>query len=183
MAKLNKAAPRYAKAIFDSLKDDAKIRAVLKELESFSHLVKQNAELERVFGTEMTHQDQRRTIIEDLTAKMGLSDLAKRILLVISEAKRLEALPAIVDKLRLMLLESANVVPVQITAATALNSEEMQKIEQRFNKILGKKVEASYVVDSGLIGGLRVTAGSRTFDGSLAGWLATFEEQLVGGAI
>jgi len=78
-------------------------------------------------------------------------------------------------------LESGNVVSLSVETATSLETDEKKKIEDRFTKILGKKVEASYKVDPALLGGLRVTAAGRTYDGSLTGWLSSFEESLITG--
>ena len=97
--------------------------------------------------------------------------------------RRLGHLPGIANRLHLLLLESAGTVPLDVNAAVALTAEEKDKVERRFAKMLGKKVEANYTVDASLIGGLRVTVGGRTYDGSLAGGLNNFEEQLVGGRL
>ena len=117
----------------------------------------------------------------DLVSKAKLSAEALKVLLTLSSAKRLDHLSAISDRLQLILLESANVIALQVETATTLESEEKKKIEDKFQKILGKKVEASYKVDPALIGGIKATAGGRTYDGSLVGWLNSFEENLISG--
>jgi len=81
----------------------------------------------------------------------------------------------------LILLDSANVVSLKVETATSLEADEKKQIEDKFTKILGKRVEANYQVDPALIGGLRVTAAGRTYDGSLTGWLNSFEESLISG--
>jgi len=72
---------------------------------------------------------------------------------------------------------------LKVKTAEELDDSHKSKIEQRFGKILGKKVEARYEIDPSLIGGLRVDAGGRTYDGSVDGWLTSFEERLVGGYV
>jgi len=177
----DKVSQRYAKAIFDYLKDGSKIRALISELEEFSILIESNTELSLVLTSDVYSDDERLAVVEDLVTKAKLSHDAKKVLSVLSTAKRLDHLRSIVERLQLVLLDSANVVSLSVETATSLESEEKKKIEDKFTKILGKKVEANYKVDPALIGGLRVTAAGRTYDGSLTGWLNSFEENLISG--
>lgn len=183
MARQDKVASRYAKAVADFLKEEAKIRAVMKELDDFGKIVEANPELSRAFSSEVFLDSQRRGVVEDLAARLSLSDDTRRILIVLVRARRLSALAAIVRRLNLILLEAAGSISLEVYAANSLSAEEREKIERRFENILGKKTQASYLIDPSLIGGLRVVAGGKTYDGSLAGWLSGFEEELVGGRL
>lgn len=183
MAKLDKVASNYARAIFGYLNDTAKTRALIDELRAFSDVVNSHDELAHVLNTEVFVDKKRNEVVEDLTAKLKISPDTRRILLVLSSLKRLNQTAAIAEKLHLLLLSAASVVPLKVETAVALETGERKQVEQKFNKILGKKVEATYVVDPTLIGGLRVTAGTRTYDGSLAGQLGVIEEKLIGGTV
>ncbi len=187
MAKSDKVANSYAKAIYEFLKTEAKVRAMIQELTTFTQLNEANAELSHVLTTEVFTETQRAGVVDDISEKLKLSADTKRILHVLSTMRRLGHTGEIAEKLNLLLLDVAGVVPVRVEASTALDSGEKEKVEQRFTKLLGKKVEASYVVDPSLIGGLRVTAAGKTYDGSVAGWLEAVQEklnaELVGGNI
>lgn len=98
-----------------------------------------------------------------------------------SSAKRLGLLASVAERLQLILLESTNVMPLIVETATTLEADEKKKIEEKFQTLLGKKVEATYIVVPSLIGGLKATAGGRTYDGSLVGWLNSFEDSLISG--
>jgi F-type H+-transporting ATPase subunit delta len=183
MARLDKVAGRYAKAIFGYLKSEPKVKVVQSELEAFAHLVDRQPELKRIFYSRLFSHTDRSAVIDDLCGRLKLSDDTRRTLRVISEMKRLESLKSIADKLGGLLLEAAQTVPLQVEAVSELGNDEKKKLEQKFSKILGKKIEAKYRIDPSLIGGVRVTAGGRTYDGSVSGWLSNFEERLVGGVI
>lgn len=177
----DKVSQRYAKAIFDHLKDTEKIRKVANELSEFAVMIEDHAELTLVLTSDVYSEEIRKNIVEDLATKTKLSEDAKKALLILSSAKRLDHLKGVSEKLQQILLESANVTALNIESATTLEAEEKKKIEEKFKTILGKKVEANYKVDPNLIGGLRVTAAGRTYDGSLTGWLNSFEENLISG--
>ena len=177
----DKVSQRYARAIFDYLKDESRIRSLITELRGFALLLEGHNELSLVLTSDVYSEAERRSVVEELVSKAKLSGEALKVLLTLSSAKRLDHLSAISDRLQLILLESANVIALQVETATTLESEEKKKIEDKFQKILGKKVEASYKVDPALIGGIKATAGGRTYDGSLVGWLNSFEENLISG--
>lgn len=183
MAKLDKVARRYSKAIFDFLKAPKDIATSTEELKAFAKIVGDHAELSMVLTTSIFTTPQREAIIQDLGAKLKLSKSTLQILTIVSSQGRMAALGSIASQLNVIALESAGSAAITVEAGSELDKDEKNKIEKRFENLLGKTVQASYQVDPALIGGIKVTAHGRTYDGSLAGWLATFEEQLVGGSI
>jgi F0F1-type ATP synthase delta subunit len=72
---------------------------------------------------------------------------------------------------------------VDVASSHGLSADEKKSIETRFSKILGNPVEATYLVDPKLVGGVKVTAAGKTYDGTISGWLGQFEEILVGGNV
>ena len=180
MARLDKVASRYAKAIFDSEKSagQSAIGELMAELARFSQLIEASKDLQYVLGTEIFSAENKRSIVEDLSTKLNLSTKAKQVLLVLLQMHRMGSLPAIMDRLNNLVLESLDIIPLHVETASSLSSEQKEKIEARFAKILGKKVQARYVSDPELIGGLKVTAEGRTFDGSLQGWLNAVGQHL-----
>jgi F-type H+-transporting ATPase subunit delta len=183
MARQDKIAATYAKAIAGFLKTEELIRSSIKEFRDFAELADKNPDLRRLVSSEIFPLDQRRAVIEELCSHLKISETTKKILVVLSNARRLAATGSIANKLHGLLLASAGVVPLDVQSATDLSAEEREKVERKFSKLLQKEIDAKYSIDPGLIGGLRVTAGAKTYDGSLAGWLSDVQEQLVGGKL
>ncbi len=177
-----KIAIRYAKAVFDSIKGDSKIKTIISELKTFGQMLDSNSELQALANSQAFSESDRRGVVEDLAKKLGLSETTLRVLLVLSEMKRLSSVTEITERLNVLSLNASSVVPMRVESSNTLEEGDRGKIENKFSQILGKKVEATYHVDPGLLGGLKVTAGSRTFDGSLEGWLVELEERLIGGS-
>jgi len=182
MAGLEKIASRYAKAIFD-FQASAKAKDLLADLETFSRLIEQNKDLNQLATSDFFSGVKQKEVVKDLTEKMKLSEPAQRTLQVLAEMKRLGALPKILERLGVLIHEANDVAPLKVESSETLTPDLKEKVESRFSKLLGRKVQASYTSDEKLIGGLRVTAGNRTFDGSISGWLSSVEEQLVDGAL
>lgn len=183
MPHLDKISTRYAKAIYDFLKTEAKVRPVVKDLITVTKTVEGNPDLKRVMTTELFSAEQRRGIVEDLASKFGFGADTKRVLLLLSVQGRLSHTGQIAERLNQLVLEASGVIPLGVTAALELSDDDKKKIEAKFKKILGKEVEATYHLNPELFGGLKVSAGGRTFDGSLSGWLSSLEEKLIGGSL
>ena len=178
MAHIGKVAGSYAKGVFDFLGSPDKVGAVAQELTTIAEVIDSHDELGRVLSTSVFAASERAGVVEDLVKKLKLSDATRRIAMVLAEANRVGYLKPIVERLHRLVQEAAQVVPLEVTSAVALESAEKKKVEQKFKTLLGMSVEASYAVDPDLIGGLRVTAQGRTYDGSLLGQLRSMEEKL-----
>lgn len=183
MAKLDRIANRYAKAAFDYLKDGGKAEKTIEELQNFSKVLESSADLKQALTNEGVSTANRVAVLSDISAKLGLSDSTKRILTVLAENRRLGNAGAVGDRLHTLHLEAQSVAHLSVETPVELSDAEKKQIEKKFTDILGKKVEASYVLEPHLLGGLKVTAAGRTYDGTLSGWLGALEEKLIGGRI
>lgn len=183
MATPGKVTNRYAKAFFEGLRESKDSGRVVEDLEAFRSAAASHKELSALFASPGFAEAQKTQIVEDITAKMKLSPAATRILVGLSRMERLTALSPIVARLRVLLLEGQGVQPIHVRTAEPLSVEDKRAVENKFEKVLGKKVEATYETNKELVGGLRVVAGGRTFDGSVLGWLETLKERLVEGEV
>ncbi len=181
MAKLDRAALRYAKAAFDFLGDAKKAKAVTEELRAFGKTLSESAELQSALTNEAFSTENRIQVVRDLCQKMGMSPDVLRILAVLAENRRILVTESVADRMEQLCWEAADIAALEVESATEIRAEDKKKIEEKFSKILGKKVEARYQLTPNLMGGLRVTAAGRTYDGTLSGWLETMEEKLMGG--
>lgn len=181
MAARDKVSHRYAKAFFDFLGGKAEeVKKVSAELEKLADCVDTHQELARVLNSEVFSTEVRAEIASDLTKKLKLSENAAKLVRLIALQGRTKFLRRIAEQMNLLALEATGIVPLRVHTAQDLTKPQQTKIEQKFSKVLGKEVEARYEVDATLIGGVRVEAAGRTYEGSVAGWLNEFEEALAG---
>lgn len=180
---LSKVAGRYSRALYDSFGGGEKVRKAIDELKPFAELVDGNAELKRALGSDLFSEEIRRGIVEDVCKQLKMPKDLVTVLLVINSSHRLGYIGEILQGLHSQMLEHADIVPLTVETSVKLSAADKESIEKKFSKILGKKVEATYSESPSLIGGVRVTAGSRTYDGSIVGGLNQIEEQLIGGSI
>ena len=183
MAGMGKTASAYSRAIREFAGDAVAAGKTAEELRRFDALLEGSSELRQALSTVIFARDQRAAVITDLCARLGFSDLTKRTLQVLSERGRMRSVAGVARQLHRDLLEAAGIVPLNIESAAVLSDGEKQKVAARFEKVLGRKVEATFAVVPSLLGGLRVLAGAKTYDANLGDWLGTLEETLVGGRV
>lgn len=181
MARNEKLSSNYARAILGYAGSPEKAMGIASDLAEFANLVDNHQELKAVLQTVVFDETQRRSVLEELAKVLKWSEPVKRILFLLSENKRLIYLSSVAERLRLLALQATDVVPLSVTTPADLAEKDRARVETRMQKILGKKVDASYALDPSLLGGLRVSAAGKTYDGTLAGWLAAVEDKLVGG--
>jgi len=172
---------RYAGAAFDYLGDAKKAEQVANELQAFAELIDSNQELSAVCHSAVFSSDRRIEVVVEVAQKMGLSEPTQRFLKVVAENGRLTFLKKIGEGLRRRMLESANRAPLQVDAPIELDTSEKEAIAKKFQKTLGKEVEATFHVDPKLLGGIRVTVAGRTYDATLANQLGALKEKMAGG--
>jgi F-type H+-transporting ATPase subunit delta len=87
-------------------------------------------------------------------------------------------LPVIARQFELELNNRLGITNVEIFSARELGASERQQLESQVAAITGRKVRADYKLDSKLLGGAVVRAGSTIYDGSVRGQLRRMMEQL-----
>ena len=181
MAKLDKVATSYARALHAVTGDADASQKVAADLAAFGQWLDESSELRTVCESVRFSAEQRQAVVGDLAAKAKFGDVTKRALAILTESNRLLAAGAVAEKLRLLALADADVAPMQVESAEELDEGDRNDLVKRFEKVLGKKVEARFTVDPSLLGGVRVVAEGRTYDGSLKGQLSQLGERLAGG--
>jgi len=99
---------------------------------------------------------------------------------VLIDHRRLPFLPRIVEQFEKELDSRLGFAEAQISSARELGDAEKRALEAQIQKTTGKKVRASYGLDSSLLGGAVVRVGSTIYDGSVKGQLERIREQISG---
>jgi|GEM_PF-1577044 len=172
---------RYARAIFAYATESKAFDKVSLELGELSQAISSNSELERVLCSDLFSATERMEVLKDILKKAGVSDFSRRIMLMLGDVKRLNYLKSILNRAHELSLQSTGIIPVKIESGRKLAKPTMEKLELKMRDILGSKVEATYETIPGLIGGVKVTALGKTYDGSISGWLTVLNETLMGG--
>ena len=123
-------------------------------------------------------QKAKHLLADKLAAAMQLTPLAANFVHVLLRNSRLELLPEIREDFEEELRRRQGIAQARISSAGEMTEQEKVELLNALEKLTGKRIEASYLVDPGLIGGAVVRIGSTIYDGSVRERLTRLQNQL-----
>jgi F-type H+-transporting ATPase subunit delta len=172
-------ARRWALAIFELAKEEKSLPEIQRGLASFAELYASNAELASVLDNPLVPEPEREAIIREIADKMGLPETARSTLRLLTQKRRLRALPDIARDLARLADEDANVVRAEVTSAAPLTEAYLGRLRAELEKATGKKVILAHMQDPSLIAGVVTRIGDQVIDGSARARLASFRDALL----
>jgi len=165
-----RAARRYATAIFSLAQEQNKIERIGSDLDLIHTVLQSDAQLKRFFVAPVIDRNEKaKALLEAFEHRIDETSLHTLLLLV---QKRREALLGeILTEYRRLALAERGLEPLIITSARQLESEELSQMVSRLSHLYGKQFDVRQEVDPKLIGGVRMLMGDRRIDGSISGRL------------
>ncbi len=108
----------------------------------------------------------------------GADEVVVNFLRLVAEKGRAGELEEIVAELDALVAAEQRILDVELTTATELSDVEFGRILGRIESASGRKVQASRKVDTDLIGGIVLQAGSMRLDASVRGRLERLRHDL-----
>jgi F-type H+-transporting ATPase subunit delta len=174
----SEAAARYAQAAFDLAKESKSLEAVEQDFAKFGAAWKESPDLRAAARSPLIDPQEKAKALSALAAKLGMSDLGRKIIGVAAQNRRAAELPAIAAAFRALVARERGARRVEIVSARPLAAVDKAAIADALGQQLGAKVEADASVDESLIGGFVVRVGSRQFDASIKAKLDALRLQL-----
>ena len=172
-------ASRYARALADVLGPQGDFTAASKELDDFAAVWRENAGLRQVLVSPTVPTEQKRSILDTVILKLGLSVTAGNFLRVLLVNYRMAMLEEVLLAFQKAAYERLGIVEVQVLYAQELTSEEKESLRGKFAELTGKKVEMKFRREEKLLGGVQARVGSTIYDGSAQGYLERLHGQLI----
>jgi F-type H+-transporting ATPase subunit delta len=163
----SEAAGRYAQAVFELAKTAKSTETVEQDFATFMDAWKASHDLREAARSPLIEPQEKANALAAVAAKLGVSDLGRKLIGVAALNRRAGELPAIAAAYRTLVARERGARQVEIVSAKPLSDGEKNSIVDALGKTLGAKVEADTSVDEGLIGGFVVRVGSRQFDASI----------------
>ncbi len=176
-------ATRYARALVDLAMRPGEAAApetVIGELALFEEVLRASPALRNVLLSPAVSAPQKRSLVSRLVRRLGLCDLVRRFLLVLTDRRRMGLLGEIREAAEQTLDERLGVVRVDVTSARELTPAQREALEQGLARLTGRQPRARYSVEPEMIGGAVARIGSIIYDGSVRGRLETLKRRLAG---
>jgi F-type H+-transporting ATPase subunit delta len=176
------AARRYAEALLDvATSTKASPEALRRELREAVALLRDHKELAVALSHPALGSEGRKKLVAGVWGKAKASPLFLRLLDLLASRNRLSLLPAIAEIFSARWNAGRGVASAEAVAAVELDAGRQKVLAEALKKATGNEVELETRVDPAVLGGLRVTVGGHTFDGTVRAQLQSLRRRLAGG--
>ncbi|WP_050183357.1 F0F1 ATP synthase subunit delta [Domibacillus robiginosus] len=171
------AAKRYAIALFELAKEHNQVAKFDQELRVIQQVLAENNQLYKALEAPGISLADKHAMINTLSA--GASAMITNTLKLLVERRRTNEIAAVCDEFIKLSNEERGVADALVYSARPLTEEEQTNVSHTFARKVGKQtLNIESIVDSNLLGGLKVQIGNRIFDGTLRGKLDRLQKQL-----
>lgn len=168
----------YARAAMEVAKSPEKAALLRDELTTFEQVRKSSTDLQQMYANPGIDFDSKSKVTSAIAKRLGLSDLAVRLLDVLIGNRRINDLSDIVAGLATMIREATGTVAAEVRSASQLSSKEEADLRAMLQRKVGANVDVDITVDASLIGGFVAKIGSEVYDASVSGKIEKFRESL-----
>ena len=167
---MNKISTEYAVALFELSTEHNTVDAVSDALSAIGTAVEQHPEYLSVLHSPAIPLQERLSLIDAAFGGIGQEHVLSFVKLL-CERGHLLNLGECIDEYHQLMKQAQACVPATVYYVEELSDEQKQSLIDKLCKRTGKAVEAVYVKDTSLIGGIKVQLGDTVLDGSVAGRL------------
>ena len=160
-------AERYAAALADVAVARKAVAEIGAGLTSFAEMFRDSAELRNCLETPAVSAQKKQAVVAELVRQAAIHAEVKNFLFVLVDHGRMNLLGEIQEAFRAEVNSRMGIVEAEVVSARELSREEKSQLKKALEQVTGKKVEAHYRMDAGLIGGTKVRMGSTIYDGSV----------------
>ena len=167
----------YARALFDAANDRDRLAGVRADLADFVAAVEQVPELRALLRDPVLDPKAKAEALDSILG--GVDELVRNFLLLVAQKNRTAQIEEIAREFDRLVAAEERRLEVELTTAFELSDKEAKSIVAQIEKASGRQVDATRSVDSDLIGGLILQAGSMRVDASVRGRLNRLRHDLV----
>jgi F-type H+-transporting ATPase subunit delta len=158
---------RYATAVFELAAEERAIDRLAADLAALKALLQASPELTRLVRSPMFSREEQARGMEAVLKKAEAGPLARKLLLLLAQKRRLFALSDVIRAFEQLLARQRGEIAAEVTSARPLSPDETEELRRVLKTRLGREPRLELSVDPSLLGGLRLKLGSRMIDSSL----------------
>jgi len=160
-------AGRYATALFELAQEAKSVDAVKGDLDRFSALLNESADLVRLVRSPVYTADEQTKAIEAVLAKAKIGGLAGKFISTVASNRRLFAVGQMISGFNTLVAKARGETRAEVTVAEKLDEKHLAAVKEAIAASGRKNVELDVKIDPSILGGLKVKIGSRMIDASL----------------
>ena len=171
---------RYASALFQLLEESG-IEPARNALGSLTQGLENTPALKHVLASPVFKLEEKQVVLEELCQRMQAPPVLRDFLNQLLKNNRAILLPEISQAFSDLADEQKGIQQVRVSSAKRLEAAEQDQVKRELTQTLGQAVDVVFEIETHLIAGLKIRIGSRVFDNTVLGRLASMQDQLTKG--
>ena len=176
MAELTTIARPYAKAAFEYALAAQSVSEWASMLDFVAQAVN-NEQVSSFISNPALSAEEKGDVVLKVSADK-LNDKVENFIKLLARNNRLDAIPAIKQRFETLKAEYEKATDVEVTSSSELSDDQLQRLAEKLEAKLGRKINIETHIDTSLIGGLIIRADDMVIDGSVRGKLEKLSETL-----
>lgn len=160
----------YAVSLFRLASEQGRVAAYAACLDSVEQAVRDNPAYVTILRSPAIELQERLSLIDAAFASLAVTEVVS-FLKLLCEKGHIQELLACIEEYRALVKAAENTVKATVYYAVPLSEAQQASLCRKLCEMTQKTVEAVYVKDESLIGGVKVQIGDTVLDGSVAGRL------------
>nr|WP_263324168.1 F0F1 ATP synthase subunit delta [Neobacillus sp. Marseille-Q6967] len=171
-------AKRYALALFQIAKEQQLLGVVEEELRVVKEVIQYNPDLKAVLKSSKLPLEKKKEILAGAFA--SVNPYVLNTLLIMIDRHREDQIVEVANQFFDLANEDQGIAEAEVYSTRELTDAEREAISATFAAKVGKNsLRIENIVDSELLGGVKLRIGNRIYDGSLRGKLDRLERKLL----
>lgn len=171
-------AKRYAESLFASASSKKDSEEIIANMRSFAELLAGSEDLQHVVKSPVFSEKQKSSAVAAIAKKAKYGKTFTNFLLVLAENGRLNMVASILKSAERHLGAMSGLVDAEMTTAYELTDKELEAVQKKLAKQLGRDVSIRGKVDEEILGGMTLRVGSTLIDDSVRTKLERLERNL-----
>lgn len=171
-------AKRYGDALLESAQDSNTLQNVFENLKFVENTLETSADLKNFLENPIISHKDKKDVINEVF-KASVNDIVLSFLNLLIDNNRFNLLESSIAAYSDKLDEINNVVKVKVLSAVQLSDDMKNKLVEKLEQKVSKKVIANYELKPEIIAGLVIEINDKTVDTSLKTKLNSLKKQLI----
>ncbi|MFS0783852.1 F0F1 ATP synthase subunit delta [Bacillus sp. 1P06AnD] len=171
-------ANRYGAALFELAKEKGALDSIIEEARIVKEVFSSNQEFLSFLSNPKITMEQKKQLLNE--AFSTTSQEMRNTLSLMLDTHRTAEIALMAEHVVELVNEEKSVAEAEVYTTRPLTDAERESISTVFAAKVGKKsLKIDNIVNSELLGGIKLRIGNRIFDGSISGKLERLEKQLL----
>jgi F-type H+-transporting ATPase subunit delta len=172
---------RYARALLALAEERQNLPTLQREWKELGETLAGSPALGPALANPQVPLARREALLGDILDRLPASPATRSAARLLLRKGRVMLLPDVARAFERMVEEKTGRARAAVTTATPMNDDFHRRLQERLERLSGRKLTVERLVDPAILGGVVARVGDTLYDGSLRAALARLREQLTAG--